>query len=113
MNDSGIQHTHEELSEQIGALQRQSFILHLALMVVSGTLVFFLCYQAHVVRSNLDNFRLQTQQMIKNYASLNHASIDTFANQINAYAMTHPDFQPVVKKYGWTPAAATNSAPAK
>jgi hypothetical protein len=107
MNDSEVQHTHAELSEQIGALQRQSFILHLALMVVSGTLVFFLCYQAHVASSTLENFRQQTQQMIKNYAGLNHDSIDTFASQITAYAVTHPDFQPVLKKYGWTPPAAS------
>jgi hypothetical protein len=114
MNDPEIQHTPAELSEQVAVLQRQSFVLHLVLMLVSGTMVFFLCYQAHVVSSNLDNFRLQTQQMIKSYDGLNHAGINAFANQITTYAIAHPEFQPVLKKYGFVPplAAAPPARPA-
>ena len=106
MNDPEIQNSHGDLSEQVAALQRQSFVLHLVLLVVSGTLVFFLCYQSHVASSNLESFRLQTQQMIRNYAGVDHAGVDAFASQITAFAIAHPDFQPVLKKYGWNPPAA-------
>ena len=116
MNDS-TNHTHEGLSDQIATLQRQNFILMLALVVVSGTLAAYLYYQSRVMEKTIENVKPQATQLIQTYkkvsASLNRPQIQTFLTQINAYAVAHPDFQPILKKYGWTPAAVTNSAPLK
>ena len=82
----------------------------LALVVVSGTLASYLYYQSRVMGKTIENVKPQAMQMIQTYkqvtANLNHAAISNFVSQLNAYASTHPDFQPVLKKYGWTPAAA-------
>ena len=110
MNDLETNHTHAGLSDQIAALQRQVFVLLLALVVVSGTLASYLYYQSRVMGKTIENVKPQAMQVIQTYkqvtANLNHAAISNFVSQINAYASTHPDFQPVLKKYGWTPAAA-------
>jgi hypothetical protein len=110
MNDSETNHAQAGLSDQVAALQRQNFILLLALIVVSGTLASYLYYQSRVMGKTLENVRPQAMQMIQTYkkvsATLNRPQIETFVSQITAYAATHPDFQPVLKKYGWTPAAA-------
>lgn len=87
-------------------------MLQMALIVVTGTLAFYLYYQSHIQKTMIDAFRPQAQQMINTYAQINRANIDTFAAQITAYAVTHPDFQPILKKYGWVPPSTkpTNTA---
>ncbi|HZF00657.1 MAG TPA: hypothetical protein VE344_02060 [Methylomirabilota bacterium] len=117
MNDSNP--TQAELSDQISALQRQSFILLLALIVVSVTLATYLYYQSRVMSKTVDGVKPQAMQVIQTYkqvtANINRQQIEAFLNQITAYAMAHPEFQPVLKKYGWNPpsASATKTAPVK
>jgi CHASE3 domain sensor protein len=110
MNDLDSNRTHAALSDQIAALQRQTFILLLALVVVSGTIAGYLYYQSRVMSKTIESVKPQATQMIQTYrqvsANINRAQLETFLNQINAFAVTHPDFQPILKKYGWNPAAA-------
>jgi hypothetical protein len=102
MNESNP-HTHVEISEQICALQRQTFMLLLALIVVSGTLTVFLYRQASLARTDITNLKPQATQVI-NAFNQNHANIQSFVRQLAAYGQTHPDFQQqVLKKYGITP----------
>ena len=111
MNDIETDHTSAGLSDQIAALQRQNFILLLALVVVSGTLAGYLYYQSRVMSKTLEGVKPQAMQVIKTYkevsANINQAGISNFVSQINTYAVTHPDFQPVLKKYGWSPPVAS------
>jgi hypothetical protein len=74
-----------ELTDQITALRRQMIPLLLALIVVSGTLAVYLWYQSRIV------------------------------TQLAVYGQTHPDFQPILKKYGipLTNPVATNHPAAK
>jgi hypothetical protein len=46
-------------------------------------------------------------------ANINRQQVETFLNQITVYAAAHPDFQPILKKYGWNPSPAAKSAPVK
>lgn len=93
-----------DLTGQIAALQRQVFILLLVLIVVTSTLGAFLCYQAHVVGKDTESIRAQAMQMINNFdhvsGSIDRKGAEAFVNQLAAYGQTHPEFRPVLQKYG-------------
>jgi len=100
-----------DLASQVAALQRQIFTLLLALIVVSGTLTVYLYRQASVTRKDIESIRPQAEQIISSF-NQNRAGMQAFVNQLVDYGRTHPDFQPILKKYGLGMAPATN-APAK
>lgn len=85
---------------QVAALQQQVFLLLLALVVISATFVFYLFIQSFFLSKDLDALRPQALQVIQAYTA-NRQAINTFHQELNDYALTHPSFQPVLKKYGW------------
>jgi len=92
------------LEFQVEALQRQVFLLLLGLIVVTATFVFYLYYQEHIFRHDLDQITPRAKQVIQAY-NHNALAIDNFNKQLVNYALAHPEFQPILKKYGWTPNA--------
>ena len=115
MNDSGTNQSTFELAERIESLRRQVFILLLALIVVSSSLATYLGYQSHVLSKSVEGIKPQALQIIQTYnkvnATLNPAIVTNFVNQVMAYGVAHPEFRPVLEKYGWKPPQAT-TAPA-
>jgi hypothetical protein len=108
MNDS---ETHSpahnpDLESQIAALQRQVLLLLLALIVVAATIVSFLYYQSHILTYDLNLYRPKALQIIQTYAR-DKQTMENFDKQLETYAMTHPGFQPILRKYGWVPPATT------
>ncbi len=95
-------------NSEIAALKNQCFTLLMALIVVSGTLTVFLYRQASITGSDLTQAK-QLNVMV----TQNEASIGNFLQQLVAYGQTHPDFVPVLKKYGLTgnPAAPLANSP--
>lgn len=92
-----------DMGNQIEALQRQVFLLLLALVVMSATVVFYLFCQSHFLSTDLDQLRPQAVQVISAY-NTNRQKIEGFHQALNEYAATHPTFgQRVLAKYGWTP----------
>jgi hypothetical protein len=100
-----------ELAGRVAALQRQVFTLLLALIVVSGTLTIYLYHQASVTRKDVSAIRPQADKIISVF-NQNRAAMQAFVGQLAIYGQTHPDFQPILKKYGIVPPPVTN-APAK
>ncbi len=100
-----------EIQEQIAALRRQSFTLLLALIIVSGTLTVFLYRQASLTRRDIAAVKPQATQIIQAYTQ-NGQNIQNFVKELSAFGVAHPDFQPILKKYGIAPAAAPAAAPA-
>jgi hypothetical protein len=94
----------EDTNSQVAALQRQVFTLLLALIVVSGTLTVFLYRQASLSGKDIDAIRPQAQQIIGAY-NQNQTLMINFVNQLVAYGQKHPDFVPVLAKYGIAPVA--------
>jgi len=84
---------------EIAALKRQMFSLLVALVVVSGTLTVYLYRQASVTGKDLDAIRPQATQIIGAF-NKDQKLIVQFVNALVAYGQTHPDFQPVLRKYG-------------
>jgi hypothetical protein len=88
-----------DLNSEVAALRNQVYVLLVALIVVSGTLTIYLYRQASTTRKDLDALKPQAQQLIGGF-NQNQSQIITFINQLSAYAQTHPDFKPVLLKYG-------------
>jgi hypothetical protein len=110
MNDSEIKPTEpSDLAGQVASLQRQVMILLLALIVVSGTLASYLYYQSRILGKDLVAIEPQAAQMINGF-NQNEPNMEKFIQQLVAYGQTHPDFQPILKKY---PIAVKNPQPAK
>jgi hypothetical protein len=95
--------TNPELSQQIDALRRQTFILLLALIIVSGTLTVFLYRQATLTRRDIAAIKPQATQVIQAF-NQNRPAITNFVQQVVTYGKAHPDFdQQVLKKYAIAP----------
>jgi hypothetical protein len=110
MNDSEI-NSPGDLAGRVAALQRQVFTLLLALIVVSGTLVAYLGYESYHLGKDIKAMNAQVVLPYKQKLPI----IEGFVNQIVAYGQAHPDFRPILVKYGIVPATppAAATAPAK
>lgn len=85
-----------DLSDQVAALHRQTFMLLLALIVVSATVTGYLYLQARHARQDIAQATQVIQELDKN-----RAGIQDFVRELAAYGQKNPDFQQqVLKKYG-------------
>ncbi len=100
-----------ETNPEISALKRQVFTLLVALIVVSGTVTVYLYRQASITGKDIDAIRPQAQQIIGAF-NQNQKLMVEFVNQLVAYGQTHPDFKPVLIKYGIAAPVAAPVAPA-
>ena len=88
----------ENNNAEITALKNQVFTLLVALIVVSGTLTVYLYRQVSLAGKDL----AQGQQLSA-VLGQNETAVSTFVNKLVAYGEKHPDFQPLLKKYGIAP----------
>ena len=104
----------DEQASLVACLQRQITLLLLALIIVSGTLTTYLFYQARTLGRDLTVLEPQARLVVENYNN-NLPHVQKFIQELVTYGQRHPDFQPILKKYGipLTLPASTNSAPAK
>jgi hypothetical protein len=85
-------------SSEIASLQRQVFGLIIALILVTATLTCYFYDQVRLARHSV----AQANQII-NALKQNEPQISAFINQLVAYGQAHPDFVPVLTKYGIAP----------
>ncbi|HUA36915.1 MAG TPA: hypothetical protein VMA35_00790 [Candidatus Sulfopaludibacter sp.] len=102
----------DDLSSQVASLRCQVTLLLLVLIVISGTLTTYLFYQAHSLGNDVGALEPQAREVIQNY-NKNLPNIQKFVQELVTYGQAHPDFQPILKKYGipLTLSGLTNSAP--
>lgn len=91
-----------DTNSEIAALRNQIFTMFLALIVVSGTFTTYIYIQSR--HSSLD---LKQAEQLNDNLKKNEAAIGGFAGQLYNYGQQHPDFQPLLKKYGLTAAPGT------
>jgi hypothetical protein len=83
------------------------------LIIVSGTLWIFLRWQVKYTGIELETVRPQATNFIAQYEKVTKPAMDTFINKLADYGRTHPDFAPIMTKYGIKPPGSTgNAAPA-
>ena len=106
--------TSTELADQITALRRQVITLLLALIVVSGTLTVYLWYQSRITGKEMDVIRPQAMQIVQ-VCKQKGVAMEKLVKQLIIYGQAHPDFQPILKKYGipLTNSVAANPAAKK
>ena len=100
-----------ELMDQIVTLRHQVFTVLLALVVVSGTLTVVLYRQARLTGRDIDAIKPQATLIIQAF-SRNRQVMENFVKQLTIYGSTHPDFQPILRKYGIVPQPQPAAAPA-
>lgn len=100
-----------DLNPEIAALRTQVFTLLVALIIVSGTVTVYLYRQASTLRKDIDSIAPQAHQIITAFEK-NQPLMVNFVNSLVAYGQTHPEFRPVLLKYGITPPPAGVAAPA-
>lgn len=102
----------EEQNSQIASLQRQVFVLLIALVCVSGTLTIFLYRQASLTGHDITAIQPQVERAVAAF-NKDQPIMAKFIEQLVAYGKAHPDFQPVLRKYGLVePPAVAPASPA-
>ncbi|MGA2029842.1 MAG: hypothetical protein ABSG87_07195 [Verrucomicrobiota bacterium] len=91
-----------DLPGKIASLQSQVTLLLIALIVVSGTLTFYLAYEARASGKDVAKLEPQARQI-----SAQIPTMQKFVGQLQAYGQAHLEFQPILRKYG---ISATNAS---
>lgn len=101
MNDTEINSPGQNanLELQLAALEQQVFLLLLALVVVTATVVFYLFCESRFMSNDLAEMQPQASNIIKQYKTAQPA-IENIRSQLIEYGKTHPNFRPILIKDG-------------
>jgi hypothetical protein len=100
-----------ELQAQCLWLRKQLQTVLILMIIVSGTLCLYMWRQVRYTGADLRGIRPQAEQVITEYNKISGPSMDNFVRNVAAYGQTHPDFAPIMAKYGLS--AAANLPPPK
>ena len=100
-----------DLQEQVDSLRHLLVSVLVLMIVVSGTFNLYLLRQVKYARMDLTGVRPQAVQMINEYNRVNAPQIQEFLRKITEYGKTHPDFAPILTKYGVRATPITNASP--
>ena len=89
-----------DLAAQVASLQRQVCVLLLALIVVSGTVAVYLWYQDRTSGRDLEAIRLSGHTEFIQAFNQDLPGMEKFVGQLITYGQAHPDFKPILQKYG-------------
>jgi hypothetical protein len=107
-NKSLVQSAGNDLQAQYEALRHLVVSILILVVVISGTFNIYLLRQWRSTKKDLEESRPQFAQMLAGYQK----SMNDFVIPVTEYGRTHPDFTPVLAKYGLKPATPTNQPPA-
>jgi hypothetical protein len=111
-NKAPLQPIANDLQAQFDALRHLVVSLMILVLVISGTLNIYLLRQWRSASKDLAGIRPQATQMIAEYQQKSAPLMTDFVKKITEYGRTHPDFAPILAKYGLKPAGATGTTPA-
>jgi hypothetical protein len=100
-----------DLRAQFESLRHLVISVLVLLIVVSGTFNIFLLRQAKSARADVLIIQPQITQLVAEYKKSSEPAINTFVKQLSEFGRTHPDFAPVLAKYGIKPGMTTGTAP--
>jgi hypothetical protein len=111
-NKTPVQPDLSDLQAQYDALRHLIVSLMILVVVISGTLNIYLLRQWRSTSKDLTAIRPQATQMIAEFQKVSGPLMQDFVKKITNYGRTHPDFVPVLAKYGLKPSTPTNPPPA-
>ncbi len=97
-----------DLQAQVDALRHLVVSMLILVIVMSGTLNIYLLRQWRSTNKDLAAIRPQAAQMIAEYQKVSGPLMTDFLKKITEYGRTHPDFAPILAKYGLKAATPTN-----
>ncbi len=101
----------DDLRDQVERLRQVLHSLLVLVIVVSGTLTIYLLRQVKYSHAELQALRPQATNIIGQYQKTVGPATDEFLRKLAVYGKNHPDFAPVMAKYGLDK-ALTNAAAA-
>jgi hypothetical protein len=93
--------------EAYDSLRYLVVFLLVMLIVVSGTFSMFLWRQYRWSQTDLVGVRQQVSALAMEYKRNTEPVINDFVGKLVEYSKTHPDFNPILAKYGIKPGVAT------
>jgi glutamate/tyrosine decarboxylase-like PLP-dependent enzyme len=102
----------QSLRDEVCALRTLVSATALALLLLSFGINGYLYYQDQILRKELD----VAKRMAREFDTVKQPMVDTFVTRLRDFALSHPDLNPILDKYGIraAPSApAPASAPAK
>jgi hypothetical protein len=111
-NKQPVQPVSSDLQAQVDSLRHLVISVLVLVIVVSGTFNLYLLRQVKYARVDLAGVRPQATQMIAEYNRVNAPLMQDFLKKITDYGKTHPDFAPILTKYGVRATAITGAPPA-
>jgi hypothetical protein len=100
-----------DLQDQIASLRTAITVILLCTIVVSAAFTFFMYRQAVLTRVELDGLRPQSEQIDAQYQKLVGPEMETIARRLAEFGAGHPDFAPIMTKYGLGRTAGSTGAP--
>jgi|ERR1051325_1349850 hypothetical protein len=101
-----------ELQAQFESLRGLIVSMLILLVVLAGVFDLYLLRQVQFTRGELKAVRPQATQMIADYSRNFEPGMKDFIRKLQEFARTHPDFAPVLAKYGIKPAQTPVLSPA-
>lgn len=105
-NNLPLQPAADHMQEQVDGLRHLVVSILILVVMMSCTLNLYLLRQWRYAKKDLEDSRPQFAQMLAGYQK----SVSGFVVPITEYGRTHPDFLPVLAKYGLKPGAPTNAS---
>jgi len=107
-----VQPNASDVQAQFDDLRHLIVSVLILVIVISGTFNIYLLRQWRSTSRDLAAIRPQATQMIAEYQKVSGPLMNDFVKKITEYGRSHPDFAPVLAKYGIKPAIPTNALPA-
>ncbi len=89
-----------DLRLETAGLRQLLISLIILMIVLSGTLNLYLLRQSRTARADLVAIKPQVTQMVADYNKMNAPVINDFVQKLVDFGQKHPDFMPIVQKYG-------------
>jgi len=100
----------EDVKAEVASLGQQLWTLLVLLLVVSGTLSIFLMREVTYARNDLATLKAQAAPFMQDFLK-QEPGMNQFIQKMGEYGRTHPDFMPILNKYGFIITATPAPAP--
>ena len=100
--------TVESLERQLQALRKLFVVVLAILLVISGSVMIFLWGQKRILNSQLR----EAQKFVSDYEKVTAPFISNLMSNVQVFGQSHPDFNPILDKYGLRTAASNVMPPA-
>jgi hypothetical protein len=88
------------LQQQYDSLRQLVISLLILLLVVSGTFNIYLLRQLRSTSKDLTSYQPFAANVITSYQKGDGPAVEAFVRNVAEFSRTHPDFAPILAKYG-------------